>query len=257
MVSVSGVATNVSTTDVSNDTALFFLGTAPLGDWGSIQNTWKVTGTGIIDPATVKMSWISKFGGNTSVHVQITDGEFTQGETYTIYSPSLACFAEGTRVLTEDGYKAIESLGEGARIFTSDRHAVPFKIFKTVVPDTTYITAPYLIQPGAFGPQKPSAPVRLSPSHKILIGDGLWISPERAAETNPLVKQEKAGRTVTYYHIECGNYLKDNLITEGLIVESYGLSKAVRDLRVRFRWNDALGGFQRYTLAPNSSSTSS
>ena len=45
---------------------------------------------------------------------------------------------------------------------------------------------------------------------------GLWTSPATAALTNPLVKQCAVGEPVTYYHIECENYLQDNIVTEGL-----------------------------------------
>jgi hypothetical protein len=154
----------------------------------------------------------------------------------------LACFAQGTRVLTQSGYKAVENLEVTDRIQTSDGRVVPFTRMKTSLSTTTRESAPYLIEAGAFGPQQPTASIRLSPTHKILLSDNLWTSPERAALTNPLVTQEEEGKPVDYYHVECPSYKKDNMVSEGLVVEPFGL----RQVRARFIWNEGLGGFRRF-----------
>jgi hypothetical protein len=38
----------------------------------------------------------------------------------------------------------------------------------------------------------------------------------------PGVVQEDVGKRVAYYHVEAPNYLRDDLVVEGLIVESFG-----------------------------------
>ena len=158
---------------------------------------------------------------------------------------ALPCFARGTRVLTQHGYKAIEMLEHNDYIVTPDRRVIDFKLFKTTVATTTKHTAPYLIQPHAFGRNVPSAPLRLSATHKIQLADDLWTSPEKAALTNPLVTQCEIGTPVTYYHIECANYLKDNIVTEGMIVESLGTTKATGGKSDIYAWNSKLNAYTR------------
>jgi hypothetical protein len=63
----------------------------------------------------------------------------------------VGCFAEGTRILTQSGYKAIETLTADDRIVTADNRVVAFKRMKTTLRTTTKRTAPYLIRPHAFG----------------------------------------------------------------------------------------------------------
>lgn len=156
-------------------------------------------------------------------------------------SSSVACFVAGTRILTPNGYKAVETLSASDLVVTSDDRCIPFKRFTTTVSCATSSTAPYLIEPHAFGLHNPELPLRLSPMHKILVGDNLWISPEVAALTNTLVKQYGLGEPVTYYHLECDNYLTDNLISEGTITESFG-----RNIRMSvWSWDEKLVGFTR------------
>ncbi len=91
----------------------------------------------------------------------------------------------------------------------------------------------------------PSAPLRLSATHKIQLTEGLWTSPEKAALTNSLVTQCEIGAPVTYYHIECANYLKDNIVTEGMIVESLGTTKATGGKSDIYAWNSRLNAYTR------------
>lgn len=167
---------------------------------------------------------------------------------------AIACFARGTRVLTDSGYKAVEALdGASDRVMSSDRRAVPFTLHRTVIDRATATSAPYRIMPNAFGRNAPSAPVCLSPMHKINIRRGLWQPPAQAAVLNPLVQQYGVGERVEYYHIECEDYFRDDLVTEGLVVESFGTVKAVlgnaggsvQDLANIYTWNARSGGFTR------------
>jgi hypothetical protein len=61
---------------------------------------------------------------------------------------------------------------------------------------------------------------------------------------NPLVKQFDVGKEVVYFHIECKDYVHDNIILEGgTIVESYGSVKSIG--QSFYTWNDAIYGFKR------------
>ena len=168
---------------------------------------------------------------------------------------NIVCFAEGTRVLTQNGYKAIEALKNSDLLITADGRTIDFQLFKTTLRTTTERTAPYLIQAHAFGRNLPSAPIRLSASHKIQLCKGLWTSAEKAVLTNPLVKQCAIGGPVTYYHIECENYLKDDIVTEGLVVESLGTVKATGGRSDIYTWNSRLGAYTRIANMENGKSS--
>ena len=74
---------------------------------------------------------------------------------------------------------------------------------------------------------------------------GLWTSPATAALTNPLVKQCAVGEPVTYYHIECENYLQDNIVTEGLVVESFATLKTTGGRKDIYTWNSRKNAYTR------------
>jgi hypothetical protein len=187
-------------------------------------------------------------GGNT---VGITDGNgalmrtITINKTLAAYSAggggAVACFAPGTRVLTAAGYKAVEALSAGDKIVSADGRALPFTLFKGAV-ITTEKSAPFLIKKNAFG-AVPTADVRLSPIHTFQTRKGVWQTPRVAAKTNDKVVQESVGEEVTYYHIELPNYFTDNIISEGLVVESFGARQA-KGVNV-YTYSNRLGGMTR------------
>ena len=162
-----------------------------------------------------------------------------------IASSGLACFVKGTRLLSQNGYKPIEQFNHTDLLITSDGRTVDFKLCKTTIAKTDEDTAPYVIQAHAFGHNSPIAPLYLSPTHKVMIKKGVWVSPKDVAETNPLVKRCAIGESVTYYHVKCENYLRDNVIAEGIVSESYGTADAVKGVKDIFKWNSRLGGYTR------------
>lgn len=190
-----------------------------------------------------------------------SSGVFSNGTTlnndgwYFVYpaplvSGPVACFVEGTRILTPEGYKAIETLSPSTdSVLTSDNRVVKFKLHTSCVDIANELNAPYLVEANAFGDKNPEHPLRLSPIHKVQVkaaadadaAGAVWTSPEVAAKTNPLVTRYGLGQPVRYYHLECEKYFTDNLVAEGAITESYG-PFVVGDV---WKWNDALGGFTR------------
>lgn len=254
--------------EISSDTTFYYLGQNPFSgsinpvspDWtavvdgytsgalGPFTSQWIVSGTG----GTGKIKSI-KFNigdyDNKTVDVTLEAGggvfrlSGNVGNTYS--PPSIPCFVEETQILTNSGYKAIEKLTMNDLIITSDNRSIRFKLYKTVIEKTTSHTAPYYIERGALGNNMPTNPLQLSPSHKVQIRKSVWISPEKAAETNPRIYQYGIGEKVSYYHIECDNYLQDNIIANGMVVESFGTSNAVKGLRNIYTWNNRLKGFTR------------
>jgi hypothetical protein len=159
------------------------------------------------------------------------------------------CFVSGTRILSQNGYKPIEKFTNKDFLVTCDNRTIDFKLHKTTIGKTDETTAPYVIQPHAFGRNKPLAPLYLSPTHKIQIRKGLWTSPQTAAKTNTLITRMPFGQSVTYYHIECENYLRDNVIAEGVVAESYGITAAKKAVGKFYTWNQKLGGYTRQGYA--------
>lgn len=172
----------------------------------------------------------------------------TSGGVYYVYPEQISgvpCFVEGTRILTPDGYKAIETLSPTTdRVLTSDNRAVKFKPFVTNIECADATTAPYIVEANAFGYKNPEQAIRLSPIHKVLVDatKGVWTSPALASKTNPLVTKYGVGQPVKYYHLECENYFTDNIIAEGAVTESYAR------FMVGWTFNEVLGGYTRPEL---------
>jgi hypothetical protein len=255
-----------STTNYTNDTTFYFLGqqefTGP-PDWtavvdgytpgtlGPFTSNWIVEGTGGSGKILSITFQIGDFNNKSVVIIlQSGGGTFMSGGGNT-FSPPLACFVEGTRILTQTGAKAIETLISTDLVLTPDNRLAHFRLKKITVPCTTVTTAPYRIEANAFGPNKPAAPLCLSPTHKVQIRKGVWISPERAAQTNSKVYQYGIGETVTYYHIACDNYLRDNVIAEGIITETLATNKNYKGPAQVYTWSTKLGGFTRISPSVN------
>jgi hypothetical protein len=259
---------DASTTNYTDDTATYFIGNAPdftgPPDWTQLQtnpttttppdrilttggSSWIVSGTGgsgIILSITLRTDTDDYDRKYVIVVLQTGGGTFIEGAGNN-FNPPPPCFVTGTRVLTQNGYKAIETLLMKDLMVLSDGRVVDYDMKKIVVSSTTTATAPYKIEAGAFGTNKPAADICLSPHHKLQIRKGVWISPERAAKTNPKVNQYGLGEPVTYWHIACDDYLKDNLVCEGMVVESLATNKNYTGPSKVYTWSDRLGGFTR------------
>jgi len=135
------------------------------------------------------------------------------------------CFAAGTRILTPDGEKPVETLKAGDKVLTVRpglegvaeiiwvgqrtidlaRHAMPQK------------ARPVRILAGAFGPGLPERDLRLSPDHALYI-DGHLIE-AKTLVNGVTVIAEHGTRYVTYHHIELSQH--DVVLAEGLAAETY------------------------------------
>jgi hypothetical protein len=161
--------------------------------------------------------------------------------------PSVApCFVAGTQILTPTGYKMIEALQSGDRICTSDGRHVPIRLYSFTIDKATEDTAPFTIEAGALGNNQPTQDLHLSPRHAIQDMRGMWQIPRYMARMDLYAKhvaQYGIGESVTYYHIECPNFYRDNLIAEGAIVESYKHRQGTKG--VVYIWESSLSGWQR------------
>jgi hypothetical protein len=258
-----------STTNYTDDTAAYFIGqgtfTGP-PDWTQLQTNPMTTTSPTRIITTGGSSWtVSGTGGSGKIlsitletHLDNFDNKYviivlqTGGGTFLSGAgnnfnppPPPLCFVSGTRVLTQNGYKAIDKLLMKDLVVLSDGRVTDYGMKKFVVESANEMSAPYQISAGAFGTNKPAVDICLSPHHKIQLRKGVWISPERAAKTNPKVKQYGIGEPVTYWHIWCDEYLKDNLVCEGLVVESLATNKNYTGPAKVYTWSERLGGFTR------------
>jgi hypothetical protein len=157
------------------------------------------------------------------------------------------CFVAGTQILTPYGYKPVEDLQSGDTVITSKRKCVPIKLYSFTIDTTTTDDAPYKISAGAFGPRLPKRDLCVSPRHAIKDARGIWQIPKYLANQNDNVNQYGVGETVTYYHIECPNYYRDNIYAEEVEVESYKNKQGASG--VLYMWSDELSGWER--IPPN------
>lgn len=250
MASIQSFFNAVSTTITLDDTGNIFLGNAPFDgsnenpvvhDYTRITPGWTASGSanGVIEQVTLftidDANWVSLRFASTVV---------TGGVTL-FPPPPPSCFVAGTRILTQNGSKAIENLQSTDNVITADNRFTSFRLKTIQVSKTDSTTAPYCIEPNAFGPNKPAANLCLSPTHKVLLRKGVWISPERAAKTNSKVRQYGIGEPITYYHIACDDYLRDNIIAEGMVTETLATNKNYDGPAQVYTWSDKLGGFTR------------
>jgi hypothetical protein len=181
-----------------------------------------------------------------TINVTSQDGTVTTTYPLTITSPvpgPAPCFPAGTNILTASGYKAVEKLMQGELVMTADGRQVPIKLYGKHIRATTSVTAPYRVPKGTFGLQNDLV---LSPDHAFQIGKGLWMLPKRAALLSDRVEQVGVGSPITYYHVECPQYLRDNLVVDGSVVESYGGKQISKD---PYTYSEALQGYTRPSVA--------
>jgi autotransporter passenger strand-loop-strand repeat protein len=132
-----------------------------------------------------------------------------------------ACFVTGTRLQTENGPRAVETLAVGERVITADGAARPIRWIGTRALDCTRHPHPESVWPvvvrrDAFGPALPERDLWLSPAHAVAWGGVLM--PVGLLQNGRTVLQVQRPR-VEYWHIELDSH--DLLLTEGLPTESY------------------------------------
>ncbi len=131
------------------------------------------------------------------------------------------CFVSGTRILTEQGERAVEDLRPGDRVLTHLGKSSPVTWIghRTIDlarhPKRTDVR-PIRIQAGAFGSHRPHRDLFLSPDHSVFVDDVLI--PVRYLVNDATIRPVLRER-VTYWHIELAAH--DVLMAEGLPCESY------------------------------------
>ena len=150
----------------------------------------------------------------------------------------VACFAEGTRILTTTGEVPVEILIEGTRVATLQGGLAPVRWLghrridcrRHPKPENVW---PIRVREGAFGPGSPVRDLLLSPDHAVyanadfrderssLVVPGVLpgvLIPIRYLVNGATIIQERVD-SLTYYHVELPCH--GVLLAEGLACESY------------------------------------
>jgi hypothetical protein len=134
---------------------------------------------------------------------------------------TVSCFRAGTHILTRDGKRAVEHLGDGHLVATNDGRLIPVRSIGHRRIDCRRHPKPYdvwpvRVRPAAFGSRLPNLDLWLSPDHAVYIGEAMV--PVRYLINGSTIVQEPVDE-VTYYHVELATH--DVILAEGLPCESY------------------------------------
>ncbi|HEY2616296.1 MAG TPA: Hint domain-containing protein, partial [Acetobacteraceae bacterium] len=202
LIGVAGISSVKSASYDASQDLNFFSGTNGAGSLLA-QLTGVTLDTGL--PATLDPSQFSIVTNGAGTFVEL-----------------IACFAEGTRIMTDEGPVAVEKLREGDRLevllgettepviwighrrVDCQRHPRPEQVW------------PIRVSANAFGPGRPCRDLWLSPDHAIFFA-GMLTPVKYLINGTSIVQVPR--NAVTYYHVELP---KHNLVlAEGLPAESY------------------------------------
>jgi hypothetical protein len=191
-------------------------------DWGDGATTPFTSGSlsGGDGSFTVSGSHIYATAGVDDVSVTIDDlngGATTDTGSTTV----VACYCRGTLILTDRGKVAVEKLAIGDLVVTASGASRPIRWLGHRALDCARHADPIEVWPvrvsaGAFGENRPSRDLWLSPGHNIA-WEGALI-PIRALLNGKSVVQVESP-SVEYWHVELDRH--DVILAEGLAAESY------------------------------------
>jgi hypothetical protein len=160
---------------------------------------------------------LSLASGQPAVEI-IADG---QGGALITLGGEMACFAEGTRLLTPNGYKPVQAFAPGDPIITQAGAKKPVRWIGRRVMQigarASADTRPVIVMQNALGPGIPSRPIRLSPSHAVFL-DGVLVPVMHLVNGATILRDRKSG-SVTYYHLELDRH--ELVMADGLLLETY------------------------------------
>jgi hypothetical protein len=140
------------------------------------------------------------------------------------------CFPAGTPVRTPTGDKPIEIIHEGDLVTVADGRHVPVKLaHRSLVQKANRSNAPYFIPANSLGPNLPRNDLIMSPNHMLHIGNDQWLPAWKCKYRSSQVRQIRIGETFMYYNLGLPNYFTDNLVVNGVEVESMRTRNLVLD----------------------------
>ncbi len=136
--------------------------------------------------------------------------------------PFVACFLEGTRILTGDGERAVETLRPGDEIVTMEGDTAPLRWLgvQTIVRSRhdPVRTLPVRVRADALADGVPSRDLLLSPGHALLLG-GIMVHASALLNGGSITAEVAMPPTFRYYHVELPRHAL--ILAEGAAAESY------------------------------------
>jgi len=176
------------------------------------------------EPLLPGVSYTQTVSGNVG-----TASNTGYGDTRQLYSnlESIACFASGTMISSEDGEMPVDWLRPGDRILTRDSGYQPVAWIGRFTATAANPVQIVNIAPDAFGPGSPDYPLCVTANHQILLQDPslelLFGEPEMLAAakfivTGDAVTLEESCANRIFYHVLLPDH--EVILAQGVWVES-------------------------------------
>jgi hypothetical protein len=244
------------TSDISNDqffiivdgdmsfTNVTFNLIGDAGDADAVNIYWLITGTTYLK-TTPKLYGTFLYRGSESQfytdattingNIYTDNGNTlnfnTEATTITMIGQTTTCFLEGSKILTEFGYKAIEDLKVGDKIITkgeinnddyidkkSDYNSEPIIWLGSFTPIKKNLNSyPICIKKNALGENLPFEDLFVSPLHRIILY-GKMIPAENLVNGDTIF-QDTSKKSIVYYHLELPSHY--SIIANGILTETY------------------------------------
>jgi hypothetical protein len=129
------------------------------------------------------------------------------------------CFLGNARVLTPEGERRMDRMRVGDLVMTADGRSVAVQRIKMMTCEPGASTNPYVIPAGQWGATRD---LPISPRHRVAVpGRGM-------VEARYLGLPQKAmAAPWTYYNLELPNWDTDNLVVQGVEVESLAPARTI------------------------------
>jgi len=124
------------------------------------------------------------------------------------------CLTKTCNVLTPSGYRNVAEIKQGDVVTTSDNRQVEIqRILTSTLPADK--VSPRLIKAHQFGKNQPLIDTHLSDWHAFNV-NGMWQLPKKSN-----LPKQWSEEQVTFYHLELPDYYNDNLVVNGMVMESW------------------------------------
>jgi hypothetical protein len=240
------------TSDISNDQFFIivdgdmsFTNVTFNGDADAVNIYWLITGTTFLQTTPTLYGTFLYRGSESQFYTDATiiNGNIytdngstlsfnnTEASTITMIGQTTTCFLEGSKILTEFGYKAIEDLKVGDKIITkgeinnddyidkkSDYNSEPIIWLGSFTPIKKNLNSyPICIKKNALGENLPFEDLFVSPLHRIILY-GKMIPAENLVNGDTIF-QDTSKKSIVYYHLELPSHY--SIIANGILTETY------------------------------------